>query len=162
MKKAVILFFIFMVMINFSTAETSYYNSKNIVLDIGINSSAEFKYLKPSGYIDSVSVNMTFFPRQGESQKIVSLKTEPFADAKNGQLQFYWKRPKDRVAFSVDTRVESMQSIKKIKDKVDFPINPQRIPSDVLEFTKPSETIDSGNEGIIKLASGTVEGEDDL
>ena len=47
-----------------------------------------------------------------------------------------------------------------ITEKINFPI--ERLPEGIVQYTKPSETIDSNNEDIIRLASQLVAGEDDL
>ena len=137
-----------------------FYNSRNIIANIHISSSAEVVPLTPSGYIETAVINMTFFPKQTESQELLKFYTSPKAELEENQLKFTWKRPEGRIDYMVNAEVETLNTMQKIRQKIYFPI--QEIPEDVVVYTKPSETIDSGDEDIVRIASELVKGEDDL
>src|SRR3989338_5822205 len=50
--------------------------------------------------------------------------------------------------------------MQEVRQKIDFQI--QELPEDIIAYTKPSETIDSNNEDIVRIASELAKGEDDL
>jgi len=137
-----------------------FYNSQNIVASIDINSEAEVVPITSSGYIESATVNMTFFPKQTDNQELLKFYTNPQAKLSAKTLKFTWNRPVGKIDFRLDTDVKTTNTITGIKQKISFPI--KDLPQDVIIYTKPSETIDSNDEDIIRLASELVKGEDDL
>ncbi|MBI2659903.1 transglutaminase domain-containing protein [Candidatus Woesearchaeota archaeon] len=137
-----------------------FYNSQNIVANIDISGQAEVVPSTPSGYIDTATINMTFFPKQTETQDLLKLYTNPMADFTGNSLKFTFKRPQGKFDFQVNADVKTINTFPEISQKIDFPI--KELPKDIIVYTAPSETIDSGNEGIIRLASELVKGEDDL
>src|SRR3989344_1388405 len=159
MKKMVVFFAVFL-LIPSAFAEW-FYNSENLIISVNIYSEAEVVPLTPSGYIDSAIINLTFFPKQYSSQDIVKFYTNPNAELSEKNLRFTWKRPEGTISFLVNARVKTQNSITKIGKKIKFPIE-EKLPGEIIPYTKPSETIDAGNEDIIRLASEIVKGEDDL
>lgn len=137
-----------------------FYNSRNVVVNIGISSGIEVVPTAPSGYIDTAAVNMTFFPKQTDTQELLKFYTNPQAELTGNSLVFSWKRPEGRIGFRLDADVKTTNTIKEVRQKIKFPI--KGLPKDAVVYTKPSETIDSNDEGIIRLASELVRGEDDL
>lgn len=137
-----------------------FYNSRNIVANIDISSGAEVVPLTPSGYIDTAAINLTFFPKQTDTQELLRLYTNPLADFTGDSLKFTWKRPEGRIDFRVNADVKTTNMMMPINEKIKFPI--EELPKDVIVYTKPSETIDSNDENIVMLANELVKGEDDL
>ena len=158
MKKLVI-FLILLVMIP-STLADWFYNSQYIVTDIDISSSAEIVPTTPSGYVESATINMTFYPKQTDTQDLLKFYTNPDAEATDKALKFTWKNPKDEIDFRVNAGVKTANAIVKVKKKIKFPI--EELPEDIVIYTKPSETIDSNDDDIIRIASELVKGEDNL
>ncbi len=158
MKKWVIFFLLFIVMP--SVFADWFYNSQNIIANIDIYSDAEVVPLTPSGYIESATINLTFFPKHTLSQELLKFTTIPQAEITDETLKFIWKRPEDKIDFRLNANVKTTNTIKEIREKIKFPI--ERLPEDIIKYTKPSETIDSNNEDIIKIASELAKGEDDL
>jgi len=137
-----------------------FYNSQNIVVNIGISSEAEVVPLTPSGYIDSATINLTFFPKHTDYQELLKFETYPDSELSDKALKFEWKNPHGKINFGLNSEVKTTNTITEIRQKIDFPI--KDLPEDISIYTKPSETIDSGDEDIIRLASELVKGEDDL
>ncbi|MBI2647620.1 hypothetical protein HYW99_04025, partial [Candidatus Woesearchaeota archaeon] len=156
--KKLILFFIIMISIP-SVLANWFYNSENIIVNININSYADI-ITSQNGYIEDATINLTFFPKQTEAQELSNFYTIPKAEAIDKSLIFTWKRPYDKLEFKLNADVKTTNSILKIRDKIRFPI--ENLPDDVIVYTKPSETIDSDKDSIIRMASELVKGEGDL
>ncbi|MBI3027131.1 transglutaminase domain-containing protein [Candidatus Woesearchaeota archaeon] len=158
MKKVVM--FVFLLICVPSVLADWFYNSQNILVNIDLSSEIEVVPLTSNGYVDTATVNMTFFPKQTGTQELLNFYTNPKGELTDKTLKFTWKMPEAKIGFKVNADVKTTNTITKIKEKITFPI--QELPEDVAAYTKPSETIDSGNENIIRLASELVKGEDDL
>jgi len=137
-----------------------FYNSQNLIVNIDMYGQAEVKRLTPSGYIDTATVNLTFFPKETDSQEVLKFDTVPEADVGEKTVKFTWKRPDDRIYFTLNAEVKTINTLNQVRKKVGFPI--EEIPDDIIIYTKPSITIDSDDEDIIRLASELVKGEDDF
>lgn len=137
-----------------------FYNSEGIVAEIGIYGSAEVVPTAPSGYIDTATINMTFFPKQTDTQDLLKLNTNPMADFTGNSLKFTFRKPQGKFDFRATAEVRTSNTFPEIGRKVKFPID--ELSKDIAVYTLPSETIDSGNEDIARLASELVKGEDDL
>ena len=159
MKKAVMIFIILIVLIPSVLADW-FYNSQNIITHIDISSGIEIVPSTPNGYVESATVNMTFFPKETGTQELLKFETNPQADIKDKTLEFNWEMPEGKINFGLNTDVKTTNTITEIRKKNSFPI--EELPEDMIQYTKPSETIDSDYEGIIRLASELVKGEDDL
>ncbi len=85
MKKLVIIFVLFIVIP--SVFADWFYNSESIIVNIDIYSDAEVIPITPSGYIESATVNMTFFPKQTESQELLKFSTTPQAELTDSTLK---------------------------------------------------------------------------
>ena len=158
MKKLVI-FFILILTIPSVLADW-FYNSQNIIANIDIFSYAEVIQTTSTGYINTATINMTFFPKQTETQELLKFYTNPQAELTDRTLQFTWKRPEGKIDFRVSADVKTINTIIEVNEKIKFPI--EELPENVIAYTKPSETIDSNDEDVIRIASELVKGEDDL
>ena len=157
--KKLVMFFVLLIMIHSVIADWPY-NSQNIVVNIDISSGAEVVPTTPSGYIDTATINMTFFPKQYSNQELLKFYTNPEAELDENSLKFTWKRPEGKIDFRVNADVKTINTFPQISQKIKFPV--EDLPEDVLVYSKPSKTIDADDEDIIKLASELVKGEDDL
>src|SRR3989338_6012417 len=157
MKKII---FILLLLIMPSAYADWFYNSDRIIVDMDIYGSADIIKTSSNGYVETASVNLTFFKKEKEAQVIVNYETIPDADIDDKTMRFTWKRPENSIDYRYTGKIETKNSMIKINNKIDFPI--RELPEDVLIYTKPSKTIDSDNEDIIRLASEIAKGEDDL
>ncbi len=135
-----------------------FYNSRNILTNVDISSSAEIE--ATGGYVESAEVNLTFFPKQTETQEVTGLYTKPKAEETEDGLKFSWKNPENSISFEASADVKTTSKITEVNKKIEFPI--KELPADVIAYTKATKTIDSENESIILIASELVKGEDDL
>ena len=158
MKKLVIFFILLMIIP--SVSADWFYNAQNLIVNIKISSDAEVIPITPSGYIDTASINMTFFPKQTDAQELLKFATNPESELTENSLQFTWKKPEGKIYFKIDADVKTTNKITEVRQKIKFPV--EELPKDIVIYTKPSITIDSNDEDIIRLASELVKGEDDL
>ena len=158
MKKFLV-FFALLVIIPSAIADW-FYNSKDITVNFDIFSDADIVPLTPNGYIESATVNMTFFPRQTLNQQLLKFHTEPQGELVDGTLKFTWQKPQDKIEFYLNSDVKVTSTMTAVGEKINFPIG--RVPDAIVKYTKPSQTIYSDNEDIIRVASDLVKGEDDL
>ena len=160
MKKSIcLMILISLIFIPFSYANW-FYNSRNVFVHVSINSDAEIVRNSPSGYINSATINLTFFPKDMLGQELVKYSTNPLAEITDDSVKFSWKNPPDTIGFGFDADVKTTNTVIPIRKKINFPI--EDLPEDAAAYTRPSKTIDSDNEDIIKTASELVKGEDDL
>lgn len=157
--KKLILIFIFLISIPFAIADW-FYNSESVIAKVDIYSYAEVVQTTPSGYIKTAAINMTFFPKQTDTQELLRFDTKPQAELTDKTLKFEWEMPEGKIDFRVNADIKAINTIKQIRRKIDFPI--KELPEEILIYTKSSETIDSNDEDIIKIANELVKGEDDL
>ena len=157
--KKLILILLLLIIVPFAYADW-FYNSQDVTTNIDISSYADIEPLTTRGYIESATVNLTFFPKETENQEIINFHTNPEAEVTEKTAQFKWKRPYDRIDFRITSDVKARNTINQVREKIEFPI--EDLPSEIIPYTKPSQTIDSNDEDIIRLASELVKGEDDL
>ncbi|MBI2559500.1 transglutaminase domain-containing protein [Candidatus Woesearchaeota archaeon] len=158
MKKLILIFLLLITLP--SVLADWFYNSRNVETKIDISSYADIVPLTPSGYIESATINMTFFPKQTDTQELLKFDTSPKAELTDRTLKFTWKKPEGRIDFMLNSNVKTTNTIMEVKQKIDFPI--LELPEEIKAYTNPSQTIDSNDEDIIRLASDLVKGEDDL
>ncbi len=137
------------------------YNSKNLIVDLSINSELELTPTSGEYQVDYLKADLFLYPKDDINQDVISLKTSPTPDDMGEAINFRWDNPEaGKLGFSVNSEIMTNDRRIKVKEKVSFPI--RDVPSSVLIYTRPSETIDSDNPEIIKLASELASGEDDL
>src|SRR3989344_2924838 len=102
--KKIVIFLILLLAVPSALAQWNY-NSRNVVTNIDISSSIEVVPTNPSGYIESATVNMTFFPRRYDNQELLKLYTNPQADLTEDSLKFTWKMPEGRIDIKVNADV---------------------------------------------------------
>jgi hypothetical protein len=158
MKKRVLFCLIFAIMlaIPFSYSDSAF-NAERLKISFEIFGRSE---IAGSGHIESATVNLSFFPKNFDGQKITKFSTEPGGVDKGKVIQFLYEAPQDDLTFRVSAEVETYNTIPRIKSKVDFPL--ADADEDLAVYTMPSKTIDSHDSDIVKLANEIVAGEDDL
>ena len=158
--KKIIFFIVFLIAVSSVSADWVY-DSTNLLLDLNISSEIDIVHLTSDYSLKYVIANLSFLPKESFNQEILSLETNPKAELSDNAAQFRWENPaEEKLEFSLNSRIKTNNNYKKIRSKIKFPID--NVPAEVIEYTKPSETIDSDNREIIKLASELAQGEDDL
>jgi len=159
MKKEILLL-MFLVLVN-SVFAQDFQNSESLRISVDIKGNIEIIPESPSYSIKSVGVNLSFFPEGDFNQKVLELNINPEGEIIDGAIKFEWKDPSEReIDFGFNAELETYNKVIGVKDKINFPIID--LDRDVKIYTKPSETIDSDDKEIVKLASELAKGEDDL
>src|SRR3989344_657340 len=119
--KKLVMFFVLFIMIPSALADW-FYNSRNIVVNVDISSGVEVIPTTPSGYIESATINVTFFPKQTDDQELLKFYTNPMAELTDTSLKFTWKNPEGKIDFKINTDVKTTNTITEINQKINFPI----------------------------------------
>ncbi|MBW3023351.1 transglutaminase-like domain-containing protein, partial [Candidatus Woesearchaeota archaeon] len=109
------------------------------------------------GYIQ---INLSFYPKETVSQKIIELSTYPDSKTSANNIIFRINSPETEGSYSVKSRLRTNKYFVGINKKILFPV--ENTSSDLKMYIEPSEYIDSDNPEIIRLASELAEGEDNL
>lgn len=159
MKKRILLL-MFLVLVN-SVFAQDFQNSESLRISVDVKGNIEIIPESPSYSIKSVGVNLSFFPEGGFNQKVLELDIRPEGEITDGAIKFEWKDPSEReIDFGFSAELETYNKIIGVKAKINFPIID--LDKEIEIYTKPSETIDSDDKEIVKLASELAKGEDDL
>jgi len=145
----------------FASAEEWYYNSEQVNVQIQISSTPRVLATNPISSLSYLIVNLSFLPLERVGQEILQLRTVPEAELTDGNAVFRWDEPNENeLPFKIEADVLTQNRVPAVREKIPFPV--QDIPSSLEAYTKPSPTVDSDKEEIIRLASELAEGEDDL
>lgn len=136
--------------------------SEEVEVSFDISSQIEVVPTQEDYSLSYISADLSFVPQERSYQDVVQFETAPQAEVNDTHVKFRWDEPSEGdIDFSLQTKVTRTHSVVPIKEKIVFPIV-AAIPDDVAKYLEPSETIDSDDERIARLASWIVEGEDDL
>ncbi|MFH1915678.1 MAG: transglutaminase-like domain-containing protein [Nanoarchaeota archaeon] len=133
--------------------------AKDLKMEITITNDIHIIPESPEYYIDMVSANLSWFPRNDDRQQIVALSADPPAKLKDS-LEFVWDKPEGtQFTFSLTSTMVSRTTTTHIREKAPFPI--RTIDPGLKEYVRPTEIIDI-NSDIVELAAELAEGKDDL
>ncbi|HLC46907.1 MAG TPA: transglutaminase-like domain-containing protein [Candidatus Nanoarchaeia archaeon] len=154
-------FFIFALSIPSSVASDIWlFNTDQMVIDVNISSNISLVKPSPTGRVEYVQANITFFPRAGSGQEVISDRASPTPIEKNGGIVFRWENPpQNDFDFSIASRVKTTNRHFQINSRVNFPIS--KVPEDAQRFLYSSSLIDI-NKQMTSVASELVAGENDL
>jgi len=160
MKKRM-LFLVFLLVLPIVYSNDWLFNSRYIEVEMDISGKI-ILVPKDSDYeVDYITTNLSFVPRDGFQEEVLNIQTEPFSEIKDGNAIFRWDKPDEKeLKFSVKSDIKSLNKIFKIKNNIKFPLS--ELPDDVKVYTRPSETIDSDDKKVVRMASEIIKGEDDL
>ncbi len=143
-----------------AVAITNLHTADSLELSGSITNGFVLEENGPNPRIAYVEANSSWFPREDNHQKIISLTTDPPATNVGDSLAFYFSHPTlGEHSFSINYRVRTDAHITQIRDKVEFPI--RKLDDDIIPFTKHTKIIDN-NDRISSLASRLAGNEDDL
>lgn len=135
------------------------YTSKTALFVVEVSETARvIRFDKPS--IEFAKGILDFYPRDDARQSVETLITFPESEKFADSLVYEWKRPEEEeLSFSLYSHVSTKDNLIKVTKKIDFPL--LFVPPELEVYTQPTLKIDSGSEGIAKLANELAEGEDD-
>ncbi len=144
-----------------SASAASYHMSERNVIDGNITATVTITPQRPDYSVDYVIANVSLFPKDFESQRILSLETDPKSGMDGGVLTFNWQNPRETQLKAVTSfKVQVTPWQPEVSEKVSFPL--REVPAELQKYTVPTENIDSDNAEITRVASELAEGEDDL
>jgi len=152
------------------------YNSQFLDMEVSVVSSLKLKPTSSAGFAEYINADLLLSPRETDYQKVFSMKTIAGApkyqkiggtaevdklDYKD-KLRFTWENPStEELPFGVTGTLRVENRYAPIAAKIDFPLNIDLLPEQVLKYILPTKNIDSTDEAISRLASNIVQGEDD-
>jgi len=152
---------VFLLVLPIVFAQDWIHNSEYIELSLNISSKIKLVPKSSNYRVQHVIANLSFIPKDGFQEEVLSIQIEPFTEIKDNAAVFRWDKPiGNELSFRVKSNIKSFNKIVRVRDKIKFPLS--NLPDDVIIYTKPSETIDSDDKEIIKKASELIKGEDDL
>jgi len=152
-----ILFMSFILPVSYSVDDW-FYNAKYLTIKSQIGSTINVIGNLPE--VDYIMANLSFFPKDGAYQEILSRKITPQEQSIGENIVFNWDNPKsNELNFSVQTVVRTTNYIVKIPEKVSFPL--RNVPDSLKAYLLESKNIDITPE-ISNLANSIVDGRDDL
>ena len=165
--KRLFLFFLLLLMLSTSFVladESAILNAESAILQLSLSSEL---HISPSGLnptISDLEVRSYLYPVDSYYQQVFDFRTEPRDyDLDEGAVVLSWRRPgMGTLPYSISAKVETDGRHIQVKRKVDFPINPSVLDSEVRRYLDPTEHIDSDNNFIIELAEFLAGESDDL
>lgn len=129
-------------------------------LELAFSASSEITPVQESSpyNLESVTAYLNLYPRTDWRQTVNSFTTDPEATTENSSLLFHWSEPELTCPFSLSSRITTKNSIRKIKETPAFPPD---VPG-LVNYTRPTQAIDSDDPSITNLANSLAEGETDL
>ncbi len=159
-KKAVFLFMLFLLPAAFAVEDVNFFTKDFLVLDVEMTAKADLVETGPSPYLEFVTAEYEFYPKQSGRQDIISMSYSPQPKQKENNLLFTWQDPKLRkIDLTINSKIKTKNIPPLIREKVAYPI--KNLPPETITYTQPKEIIDL-NGGIKSVAQELAEGEDDL
>ncbi|MBT3836486.1 transglutaminase domain-containing protein [Candidatus Woesearchaeota archaeon] len=158
MKRGVFLLVLLLCISTVSAA--SLYDYDQLVLELEVDGSFDLIPTQSGGTIKQVKTNLLLFPKDNFRQTIVNIDTEGIVE--ENHINYIWtdKRVEEK-QYGYEATVQTKNKRNKVSKKIAFPISKEKLIG-FEQYTEPTETIDSNDINIIKMASELAEGEDDL
>lgn len=152
---------IFLLLLPTAVSQDWLFSSEHITAGVRISGKVGIIAENSRHELDYVFANLSFIPREGFQQDLISIKTSPDVPVTDDSAVFRWDNPEeDELSFSLEADVRSYNRIKGVETGIRFPL--RGLPEDTKKYTSPSETADSDNTEIVRKASELIEGESDL
>jgi len=152
-------------MLPLACAQMSNYNSySSLTIESDITSSIGTVITGNGAKLNTFAANLSFFPREGIYQEIVSQRLISSPEATITETENYvlyeWTTPTEStLTYGLKTTMETNNDLTLIESKVNFPFN--SLTEDLLTYTQYTEKIDI-NDGITAQAQELAQGETDL
>ncbi|HLD86936.1 MAG TPA: transglutaminase-like domain-containing protein, partial [Candidatus Nanoarchaeia archaeon] len=110
--------------------------------------------------VESATVNLSLFPKEGDFTDIDDIEWVPKAKIIGDVAQFNFKDPQESLDYLMKAKITTSQSVVEIRDAIAFPL--VSLPNEIEPYIKATKIIDSDDPAINKVASNLVQGETDL
>lgn len=159
MKIYLLLLLLLLPVVSAQDAQTIY-DAESLSLEIEVRGAYTLVPEGSNARIETVNANLSLFPKDLPSQQTSVIQISPKARREGDVYIFEWDSPEmGEQEFILQSRVVTQRERGKVTQKINFPIE---VSEELLEYTKPTITIDSDDPEIIKLASQLAQGEDDM
>jgi len=139
---------------------TDFYMYDDLTIDLTISTLINIEKEQEDSSIKYINAQLNIFPKETETQEILSFTTKPNSTNNNNTLLFNWNNPvEETLDFTVNSRVKRYAKYTEVKEKVDFPI--LDLDEDIQEYLEETRMIDYSNPDIKALATELASGEDD-
>jgi transglutaminase-like putative cysteine protease len=135
--------------------------SKSLELHLNISTKLTIVPQSEDSLIREVGYQLNYMPLDTWQQTVKAKKIEPAAIEANNSLFFRWDNPKTAdLGFDISSEISVKNDLIKIRGKIPFPLT--NLPPEVVQYTLPSQNINSDNPAIAALASELASGNNDL
>lgn len=136
------------------------FDSAELIMNTNIHTELEVIPESGSFNLNSVTLHLTYFPRENWQQEVISMNSPKTYSLKEDSLIFNWNNPSSpRIPVNLNARINTKNDLIKIKEKINFPLS--NIDQEIEQYILPTQNIESDNPKIIALASSLVAGQDD-
>ena len=158
--KIVITFFLFLLLVPFSLAQSDLYSMDSLELQLKVDGSFELVSTKSGASVKEVTANILLYPQESQRQHIISWDSAGTVNEE--MVSFFWDDQQiEKKEFGYTALIETQNKRLTVKEKVSFPLSPQDIQR-LEQYLEATETIDSDHSAVIVKAAELAEGEDDL
>src|SRR3989344_8941331 len=158
--KIVITFFLFLLLVPFSLAQSDLYSMDSLELQLKVDGSFELVSTKSGASVKEVTANILLYPQESQRQHIISWDSAGTVNEE--MVSFFWDDQQiEKKEFGYTALIETQNKRLTVKEKVSFPLSSQEIQG-LEQYLEATETIDSDHSAVIVKAAELAEGEDDL
>ena len=134
--------------------------SSSLDISMGISTKVAIVPTRDDFVVKYLNMNLSFFPFQLPEQQVTYQADPQPASVKDNVLSFRWENPQDEAKLNINAKIKKSNVIEEVNKKIPFPLT--NLDKSLEVYTKPSQTVDSGDKDIVNLASELAAGEDDL
>src|SRR3989338_3807350 len=126
-KSAAVAAIIFLLQLSLAAAieesRETIFGSEELVLEVGLSSSFQLQAEKADYAVSYVNVNLTLFPKKGDSQKAEFAKLQPKPAVSDDYLLFQWDNPGvGKLSYKAVSEVRTRRNLVPVSSKVGFPV----------------------------------------
>lgn len=164
MRKITLLFIVILItllLIPLSTAEKleNLYQYDSLEMELMVNGEFTLVPEKQNAKVREVTTELQLVPENTFRQSLQNMKTT--GTVAPGMITYEWNNPEQTMQqFGYTAKIKTSNKRHEVRTKIPYPI--LSIPTELEEYTQPSEKIDSNHPAIINKAASLAEGEDDL
>ncbi len=152
------LFAFFLVIFSTQSLAVWYNDAQSVTVDLEIQSGLDIEK-RAGASLDYVTADVTFIPKESESQSIIRITADPQPKISEDVYTFRWSNPVPaNPRFKIDARVKTKNTFKNIR-KIPFPYS--GFSDEIMLYTEPAKNVDSDNPQVIAKASELATGETD-